>query len=174
MEDIGQEDGIFVVKTNKGSYRAANVLLSIGRRGTPRKLGAQGEEHPKVVYRLIEAEQYRNKHVLVVGGGDSALEAALDVSDQPGTTVTLSYRSNAFSRVKPKNRERLDQSVANRHIHVILESTVMEITHDAVRLQKGEETIELPNQAVIVCAGGELPTPMLKKIGIQVEAHYGT
>jgi thioredoxin reductase len=174
MEDIGQEDGIFVVKTNKGSYRAANVLLSIGRRGTPRKLGAQGEEHPKVVYRLIEAEQYRNKHVLVVGGGDSALEAALDVSDQPGTTVTLSYRSNAFSRVKPKNRERLDQSVANRRIHVILESTVKEITHDAVRLQKGEETIELPNQAVIVCAGGELPTPMLKKIGIQVEAHYGT
>lgn len=174
MEDITQEDGVFVIKTSKGSYRAANVLLAIGRRGTPRKLGAKGEEHPKVVYRLIEAEQYRGYHVLVVGGGDSALEAALDISDQPGTTVTLSYRSNAFSRVKPKNRDRLDQAIANQRIQVALETTVKEITPDQVRLKKGEEMIELPNQAIIVCAGGELPTPMLKKIGIQVEAHYGT
>jgi len=174
MEDITQEDGVFVIKTSKGSYRAANVLLAIGRRGTPRKLGAKGEEHPKVVYRLIEAEQYRGHHVLVVGGGDSALEAALDISDQPGTTVTLSYRSNAFSRVKPKNRERLDQAIANQRIQVTLESTVKEITPDLVRLKKGDGMIELPNQAIIVCAGGELPTPMLKKIGIEVEAHYGT
>jgi thioredoxin reductase/NAD-dependent dihydropyrimidine dehydrogenase PreA subunit len=174
MEDITQEDGVFVVKTSKGSYRAASVLLAIGRRGTPRKLGAKGEEHPKVVYRLIEAEQYRGLHVLVVGGGDSALEAALDISDQPGTTVTLSYRSNAFSRVKPKNRERLDQAIANQRIQAALETTVKEITPDLVRLKKGDEMIELPNQAIIVCAGGELPTPMLKKIGIAVEAHYGT
>lgn len=174
MEEITQEDGVFTVRTSKGSYRAANVLLAIGRRGTPRKLGAKGEEHPKVVYRLIEAEQYRDQHVLVVGGGDSALEAALDVCDQPGTTVTLSYRSAAFSRVKPKNRDRLDQAIASQRIQVMLESTVKEITPDQVRLKKGEDLIELPNQAIIVCAGGELPTPMLKKIGIQVEAHYGT
>lgn len=174
MEEITQEDDIFVVRTNKSSYRTANILLAIGRRGTPRKLGAKGEEHPKVVYRLIEAEQYRNQHVLVVGGGDSALEAALDVSEQPGTTVTLSYRSNAFSRVKPRNRDRIDQAIANKRIQVILESSVREITPDMVRLRKGDEMIELPNQAVIVCAGGELPTPMLKKIGIQVDVCYGT
>ncbi|TCV89515.1 NAD(P)-binding domain-containing protein [Sulfurirhabdus autotrophica] len=174
MEDISQEDGLFVVKTNKGSYRTANVLLSIGRRGTPRKLGAKGEEHPKVVYRLIEAEQYRNLHVLVVGGGDSALEAALDISDQPGTIVTISYRSNAFSRVKPKNRDRLDQAIAKHRVQVELETTVKEITPELAILKKGDELIELPNQAIIVCAGGELPTPMLKKIGVQVNAHYGT
>ncbi|MFA5243388.1 MAG: NAD(P)-binding domain-containing protein [Sulfuricella sp.] len=174
MDEITQEDGIFVLKTSKGSYRTANILLAIGRRGTPRKLGAKGEEHPKVVYRLIEAEQYSQQHVLVVGGGDSALEAALDVSDQPGTTVTLSYRSDAFSRVKPKNRDRLEQAIDRQRIQVILESSVREITPDLVRLKKGEEIIELPNQAIIVCAGGELPTPMLKKIGIQVEARYGT
>lgn len=174
MEDISQEDGGFLVKTNKGSYRSANVLLAIGRRGTPRKLGAKGEEDPKVVYRLIEAEQYRDRHVLVVGGGDSALEAALDVCAETGTNVTLSYRSDAFSRVKPKNRERLDQAVAAQKIRVELETTVEEITADRVILKKGAERIDLPNQAIIVCAGGELPTPMLKKIGIQIEARYGT
>jgi thioredoxin reductase len=150
------------------------VLLAIGRRGTPRKLGAKGEEQPKVVYRLIEAEQYRGRQVLVVGGGDSALEAALEVSDADGTVVTLSYRGRAFDRVKPKNRARLEEAVANCRINQILESTVREIEPGRVVLARGEETVELPNDAVIVCAGGELPTPMLKKIGIQIETRYGT
>lgn len=174
MEDIVEQDGIFVVKTNKRSYQAANVLLAIGRRGTPRKLGTKGEENAKVVYRLIEAEQYQNNRVLVVGGGDSALEAALDISEQPGATVTLSYRSEAFSRVKPKNRQRLEQAVAEDRIKVELQSTVEEITDDYVKLKKGNDIIELKNEAIIVCAGGELPIPMLKKIGIQVESRYGT
>jgi thioredoxin reductase/NAD-dependent dihydropyrimidine dehydrogenase PreA subunit len=173
MEDIQQEDNLFVVKTNKGSYRTTNVVLAIGRRGTPRKLGAQGEELPKVVYRLIEAEQYRGCHVLVVGGGDSALEAALDVSEQPDTTVTISYRGNAFSRVKPKNRDRLDQAVANGRMQILLETTVIGITPEQVSLKKEDETIEIQNNAIIVCTGGELPTPMLKKIGIKVESHFG-
>jgi thioredoxin reductase (NADPH) len=174
MEDITQDDQGFVVKTSKGSYHSANVLLAIGRRGTPRKLGASGEEHPKVVYRLIEAEQYRDTHVLVVGGGDSALEAALDICEQPGTTVTLSYRSDAFSRVKPKNRERLDKAVAAKHIRLELSSSVTEITHDHVKIKRGDNVIELVNQAIIVCAGGELPTSLLKKVGVQVEARYGS
>lgn len=174
MEEIVQEEDGFTVRTNKSSYRTANILLAIGRRGTPRKLGAKGEEHPKVVYRLIDPEQYRGRRVLVVGGGDSALEAALDVANEPGTTVTLSYRGRAFDRVKPKNRTRLEEAIVNKKIVQILESTVKEICEDKVVLAKGESSLELPNDAVIVCAGGELPTPMLKKIGIQVEAHYGT
>jgi len=174
MEEIIQESEGFTVKTNKGCYRTTNVLLAIGRRGTPRKLGAKGEDHPKVVYRLIEAEQYRGKHVLVVGGGDSALEAALDVCAQPDTTVTLSYRSEAFSRVKPKNRQRLEQAISAGNIRVEMQSSVEEITPDKVILKTCDNRIELENQAVIVCAGGELPIPMLKKIGIKVEARYGT
>jgi thioredoxin reductase (NADPH) len=174
MEEIQREAGGFLVKTNKGAYRTANILLAIGRRGTPRKLGAKGEEHPKVVYRLIEAEQYAGKKVLVVGGGDSALEAALAVSDQPGTTVHLAYRGKAFDRVKPKNRTRLDEAVADDRVHLLMETTVREITPDSVMLKHGDEEHRLENDAIIVCAGGELPTPMLKKIGIQVEAHYGT
>lgn len=174
MEEItpSAERG-FTVRTNKASYITANILLAIGRRGTPRKLGAKGEEHPKVVYRLIEAEQYQGKHVLVVGGGDSALEAALDISNEPGTHVTLSYRGKAFDRVKPKNRTRLAEAIAADRIEQMLESTVKEISANGVVLKRGDELLERPNDAIIVCAGGELPTPMLKKIGIQVDTHFG-
>lgn len=173
MEDIGREGEHFVVHTTQGGYRTPVVLLAVGRRGTPRKLGVDGEEHSKVVYRLIEPDQYRNRHVLVVGGGDSALEAALDVAAEPGTRVTLSYRGDAFNRVKPKNRARIEQARERNQIQLLLASNVETITPDKVVLKQGEETVELRNNAVIVCAGGELPTPFLKKMGIAVEAHYG-
>ena len=127
METIKPEDKGFVVKTSKQEYRARTVLLAIGRRGTPRKLDVPGEEQPKVVYRLIDAEQYRGQHVLVVGGGDAALEAALACAEEPGTTVTLSYRSEAFGRVKPKNRERLDAAEKAGRVKVLLKSNVRQI-----------------------------------------------
>ncbi len=174
MEEIVREESGFTVRTNRGSYRTASILLAIGRRGTPRKLGVAGEELPKVVYRLADPAQYAGRHVLVVGGGDSALEAALDVADQPGTTVTLSYRGKAFDRVKPRNRSRLDAAVGDGRIRLILESTVRDISEGGVALKTGDGSLELDNDAIIVCAGGELPTPMLKKLGIQVDAHYGT
>jgi thioredoxin reductase (NADPH) len=173
MDDISRDGDNFVVQTNKGRYQTAVVLLAVGRRGTPRKLGVEGEEHPKVVYRLIEPDQYRDHHVLVVGGGDSALEAALDIAAEPGTRVTLSYRGDAFSRVKPKNRARIEQAKARQQIRLMLESNVKTITPEKVVIKHGDETIELPNNAVIVCAGGELPTPFLKKMGIAVESHHG-
>jgi thioredoxin reductase (NADPH) len=173
MEEIIPETEGFTIRTNRGTYRTASILLAIGRRGTPRKLGASGEEHPKVVYRLVEAEQYRDKSVLVVGGGDSALEAALDIAAQPGTQVTLSYRGKAFDRVKPKNRQRLEAAVASNQLNLVLESTVKSIVPESVTLMRAGEPIETENDAIIVCAGGELPTPMLKKIGIKVEMHHG-
>lgn len=173
MEEIVTEDEGYSIRTNRGAYRTAAVLLAIGRRGTPRKLGAPGEEQPKVVYRLIEAEQYRGKRVLVVGGGDSALEAALDVAAEPGTHVTLSYRGKAFDRVKPKNRQRLEEAVADERLELAMESTIRNISAEAVTIACGEKIRDQENDAVIVCAGGELPTPMLKKIGIKVETHYG-
>jgi thioredoxin reductase (NADPH) len=174
MEEIVADGETFQLRTSKQTYRTSNVLLAIGRRGTPRKLGAEGEDQPKVVYRLIEAKQYRGRHVLVVGGGDSALEAALSLAEETDTTVTLSYRGRAFDRVKPKNRERLAAAIASRRIAQILETTVRTISADKVVLNRGDAALELPNDAIIVCAGGELPTPMLKKIGIQVDARYGT
>ena len=173
MEEITPNADGFSVRTNRATYTCNSILLAIGRRGTPRKLGAPGEDHPKVVYRLIEADQYRNKRVVVVGGGDSALEAALDISNEPGTQVALSYRGKAFDRVKPKNRTRLAEAIANNRIEQLLETTVKEISADRIILKRGDELLERDNDAVIVCAGGELPTPMLKKLGIQVDTHFG-
>jgi len=109
-----------------------------------------------------------------VGGGDSALEGAIACADESGTTVTLSYRSEAFSRVKPKNRERLQRAEAARRLKVLLSSNVEEIAADSVALDQGGKKIRLRNDAVIVCAGGILPTPFLKGIGVQVETKYGT
>ncbi len=174
MEKIERQGDAFFIVTNRTNYLTHSVLLSIGRRGTPRKLDVPGEELEKVVYRLIDPEQYRGKHVLVVGGGDAALEAAVSISRESGTTVTLSYRSNAFSRVKPKNRELTEEAINSGHLSVLLESTVKEIRSATVLLNQKGTAIELPNDAVIVCAGGILPTPLLKEIGIQIETRHGT
>lgn len=172
---IRRQDGRgFDVQTDQASYETRTVLLTIGRRGTPRQLGVPGEELPKVVYRLIDPEQYKGQHVLVVGGGDSALEAAHSIAEQPGTTVTLSYRSAAFSRAKPKNRDKVDQLAAAGNMNVLLSSNVREIRDDAVAIETDGEPVILPNNAVIVCAGGILPTGFLKEVGIEVETKYGT
>lgn len=164
----------FTVVTSKNTYQARNVLLAIGRRGTPRKLDVPGEEQAKVVYRLIDSEQYRGQHVLVVGGGDSALEAALAISAEPDTTVTLSYRAEAFSRVKEKNRQLLNSATSENRVKVLLKSNVVKIDEKTVTIDCGGETYEFANDGVIVCAGGMLPTPFLKEIGVMVETHYGT
>jgi thioredoxin reductase len=174
MESLKPDRQGFIVKTSKQEYRTRSVLLTIGRRGTPRKLGVTGEEQPKVVYRLIDPEQYRGKHVLVVGGGDSALEAALACADERGSTVTLSYRSEAFSRVKQKNRDLVQRAQAARKLRVVLSSNVEEIDEGSVVLEQGGKKMTLRNDAVIVCAGGILPTPFLKEIGVQVDTKYGT
>ena len=174
MEAIERSGRGFRVRTTRGAYDAGAVLLAIGRRGTPRKLGVPGEEQPKVVYRLIDAEQYRGKRVLVVGGGDSALEAALAISEQPGAKAALSYRGDSFGRVKPKNRERLDAAAAKHRIELLLGSSIVEIGAADVTLRQGDRTWTLPNDVVIVCAGGVLPTDLLKKVGIEFETKHGT
>jgi len=175
MDAITKTGSGFLVKTSKDSYKTKNVLLAIGRRGTPRKLGVVGEEQEKVVYRLIDAEQYRGLHVLVVGGGDSAAEAALAIAAEQGTTVAISCRGDdIFTRPKDKNRQQLKHSVEKKRITVYLEANVKEIGPETVTLTyKGKET-EIKNDAVIVCAGGTLPTPMLKDIGVMVNTYYGT
>jgi len=173
METVKPEGKGFVVRTSRQEYRTRSILLAMGRRGTPRKLGVKGEEQPKVVYRLIDPEQYRGQHVLVVGGGDSALEAAIACAKEPGTMVTLSYRSEAFSRVKQKNRESVQQAEATRKLKVLLSSNIEEIGVDTIALDQGGKKIRLKNDAVIVCAGGILPTPFLKEIGVQVDTMYG-
>lgn len=167
------EDG-FMVTTPKQTYHTKTLLMAIGRRGTPRKLGAPGEDDSKVVYKLDDAAQYRGQKVLVVGGGNSALEAALQISDEPGTEVTLSYRSNNFQKANPKNVVKIDEAAKNQRLRLILNSTVKNIGPKDVTIKVGDEELELANDGIIVCAGGILPTPMLKKLGITVETKFGT
>lgn len=173
MERIDREGDTFSVVTNRATYLTNSVLLSIGRRGTPRKLDVPGEELEKVMYRLIDPAQFVGKHVLVVGGGDAALEAAVTISEEPNTTVTLSYRSNAFSRVKVKNRKYTEEASASGRLNILLESAVTEIRSDTVKLEQKGKQIELPNDAVIICAGGILPTSLLQEIGVKIETHHG-
>ncbi len=174
VEKIENHGNHFTVSAVSSEYKTRAVLLAIGRRGTPRKLGVPGEELSKVVYRLIDAEQYRHQHVLVVGGGDSALEAAVSISEVTGTTVSISYRSDAFSRAKEKNRSKIAEAEEQKKITVFMRSNVKTIGEDSVTIMSGDEEISLQNDAVIVCAGGILPTPFLKSIGIEVETKYGT
>lgn len=174
MDSIKADAGGFIITTPKTSYKTKNVLLSIGRRGTPRKLGVPGEELPKVVYRLIDPEQYRGQKVLIVGGGDSALEAATSIAEEPGTHVTISYRSDAFSRAKEKNRQKVEAAVSAGKLTTLMKSTTKEIFEDKVILEQEGKEIEVENDAIIVSAGGVLPTPMLKELGISIETKHGT
>lgn len=166
--------GGFEVRTSRDVYRARSVLLSIGRRGTPRKLGVPGEDCNKVVYRLIDAEQYRGQHVLVVGGGDSAIEAATSIAAEPGTTVTLSYRGDAFARCKVKNRVNVEAARREGRINVVFNSVVKSITDGTVRIDIAGRVSEVRNDAVIVCAGGILPAGFLRNIGVEIEMKHGT
>lgn len=171
---IIQADGVFDITTSKGRYRASSILLAIGRRGTPRPLGVQGEGLPKVVYHLIDPEQYAGQRVLVVGGGDSALEAASRIAEQPGTHVTLSYRGAAYGRARAKNRDTVQDLAAQGRIEECLNSQVSEIQEDRVILNCNGAPRILPNDAVIICAGGLLPTQFLHDIGVAIEVKYGT
>jgi thioredoxin reductase/ferredoxin len=164
----------FAVETSRAVYPTRSVLLAIGRRGTPRKLEVPGEEQTKVVYRLVDPEQYRGQHVLVVGGGDSALEAALALAEQPGTTVTLSHRGENFARAKVKNRDGMAAAEQAGRVAVLKQSAVKQIEADAVELTQGDRRVRIRNEAVVVCAGGILPTAFLKSVGIEVETKYGT
>jgi thioredoxin reductase/Pyruvate/2-oxoacid:ferredoxin oxidoreductase delta subunit len=167
VEDIKKcEDGIFAITTTKGQHRARAVILALGKGGSPRKLGVKGEDLPKVMYRLIEADHYINKKILVVGGGDSAVEAAMGLGHQVGNQVTLSYRKEAFSRLKERNVQRIEESVRRGKLKVIFNSAPVEFRGNSVVLEVNARTQEIPNDYVWIFAGGEPPTAFLKKIGV--------
>ena len=174
VEKMEKKDGAFHVKTSTQQFAASAVLLGIGRRGTPRKLGVPGEELSKVVYRLIDPEQYRGQKVIVVGGGDSALEAAASIAELGDTEVWLSYRGEAFQRAKQRNRQRVDAASASGQLKVLLNSQIREIRPEEVILKQSGKEMTLRNDAVIVSAGGILPNDFLKSIGIEVETKFGT
>ena len=134
VERISRNGAHFEIATPKGLCRARNVVLAIGKRGTPRRLGVPGEDLSKVSYRLIEAETYQNRNLLVVGGGDSALESALALSRSGTNKVTLSSRGDSFRRARDRNRQHLEAAVKEGRIEVQHKSEVVEIRPDSVAL----------------------------------------
>jgi thioredoxin reductase (NADPH) len=175
VKEVKREvDGIFSVHTTQSSYRAQRVVLAIGRRGVPRKLGVPGEELPKVVYSLREPEAFKGDRLLVVGGGDSAVEAALSLAEQPGSDVKLSYRGDRFSRIKPGNLQRVEEALRQRKLEVLWSTSLLEIAPDSV-VFKGpqEDIVQIPNDYLFVFIGGELPTPFLRASGVEIETKFG-
>ncbi len=171
VEDIKKdEDGIFTIQTVKAQYRAQTVILALGRRGTPRKLGVKGEELPKVMYSLIEADHYVESKIIVVGGGDSAIEAAMGLAHQTGNVVTLSYRKPAFGRIKERNAKRIQECIDARMLQVIFDSIPVEIREKSLLLEVKGEIQEIANDYVWVFAGGTPPNAFLEKIGVQLGA----
>ena len=174
VEKIIPENGGFLVVTKDGdTYTTKRVLLSIGRRGTPRKLNIPGENLPNVAYRLLEPELISGKNIVVVGGGDSAVESALLLADE--NHVILSYRKDSFSRLKPKNNQKIKEAVAANKVELILNSNLVRIEDDKVTLQVDGEAQprHVKNDLVYIFAGGELPTQFLKNAGIRITRKFG-
>ncbi|MEZ5962403.1 MAG: NAD(P)-binding domain-containing protein [Planctomycetota bacterium] len=167
------DDGVFTVRTSAASYRARNVCLALGRRGTPRKLGVPGEELPKVAYSLLDAQSYTGRKIVVVGGGDSAIEAAMGLAEQPGNDVVLSYRKHAFFRIKARNEKRLAQAAARQELRVVYNSEVIAIDEASVELEvksdAGKKRMRLANDEVFVFAGGIPPFELLEKAGVSFD-----
>jgi thioredoxin reductase (NADPH) len=168
VEDIKKSaDGIFTVVSSANRYHAHAVILALGRAGEPRKLGVKGEDLPKIMYRLIEADHYTNKKILVVGGGDSAVEAAMGLAHQAGNTVTLSYRQKRFGRIKEGNAKRVEECMRAGKINVVFNSQPVEFTPEVAVLDVNGALQEIPNDFVWIFAGGMPPKEFLQKIGIE-------
>jgi thioredoxin reductase len=174
VRHVGAGDGLFSVETTQRAVWAQQILLAIGRRGTPRQLQVPGEDMPHVVYRLVDPQQYAGLRVLVVGGGDSALEAAATLAEETTARVALAYRGDALGRAKPRNRERIARAVESAALRLLLSTEVLQIEAQGVLLQKDGRQRSLANDAVIICAGGVLPTDFLRNIGITIQTKYGT
>ncbi|MEI6642512.1 MAG: NAD(P)-binding domain-containing protein [Novosphingobium sp.] len=173
VRSVEPEGGGFLVVSDKGHYRARRVLLAIGRGGTPRRLGVPGEDLPKVVYRLSDPGQYAGQRVMVIGGGDSALEAAATLAEVPGTTVTLVHRGSEFGSALRENREAAEALSTAGRITLYRAARPSAIRPDRVEIVGPDGPVALANDAVIACLGGTMPHEWLAQLGIAVETHHG-
>jgi thioredoxin reductase len=162
-----------LVTSKEETYLTHNVLLAIGRRGTPRKLGIPGEDLQKVAYRLIESERISDKKIIVVGGGDSAIESALLLKDN--NEVILSYRKEKFARLKPKNRDKILAADEDKSINIMYNTNLVAIAEDHVLISNSETGItqRYDNDLVYIFAGGEMPTKFLNNAGIEIKKRFG-
>lgn len=163
-----------MVKTSEGEIAARRVVLALGRRGSPRKLGVPGEDSAKVYYRLIEAHLYEFKKVAVVGGGSSAIEAALALAEQRGAQVTLCHRRDTFAGARAELIEQLMAAEAAKKLEVLRNASTRRIEADKVVFDVAGSEVERPNDFVFVMVGGVPPYDLLKAAGVKIETRFGT
>jgi len=168
VENVARDGAVFVVRAGERAVRARRVVLALGRRGTPRRLGVPGEELDKVFYDVAEMEVFRNRRVLVVGGGDSAIESVVGLANQEGTEVLLSHRGESFEKAKERNRAKLADAIAAGRVKPLFRSRVLSIARDRVELELAGKPATIPNDDVIVRIGGDLPFPFLERLGVQL------
>jgi len=174
LDKVERADGGFVAHTSAGPIRAARVVLALGRRGTPRKLGVPGEDRPNVTYRLLEPEQFKGMHVVVVGGGNAAVEAAMSLSAVPGTKVTLLHRAAEFTMARAVLVKELDARAARGEIEVLRQARLTAVEEGRVRIEVNGVPEERPNDFVFVMIGGTAPYALLTASGIDLEKKFGT
>ena len=168
VEQVTREGELFRVESSGGVHLARRVVLAMGRRGTPRKLAVAGEDLDKVFYEIIEMEQFAGRRVLVVGGGDSAVESAVGLANQHGTDVIISYRRSEFARIKPRNQDKLDRAVAAGRIKLLLGTQLREVRADVVLLDGPTGTMIIPNDDVVIRIGGDPPYAVLERMGVHI------
>jgi thioredoxin reductase (NADPH) len=160
-------DGAFDVRTTVAAYRAQRVVLSIGTRGKPRTLQVPGENLPKVFSLLEDPDEWRGRAVLVVGGGDSACEAALALADA-GAKVMISYRGKGFNRAAPKNKQAIESYAGQGRIKPKLGSQVVGFEPDSVTLALNDGSQKrYPNDGAFVLIGADPPVQWLEKMGVR-------
>lgn len=168
VENVIREGDRFRVESTGGAYLARHVVLAMGRRGTPRMLGVPGEEKEKVLYDIVEMEAFAGRRVLVVGGGDSAIESAVGLANQDGTEVTIAYRGESFTRIKDRNRAKIDEAIASGRVRAMFRTVVREIRDDVVVVEDAGETTILPNDDVVIRIGGDAPFAFLERLGVRI------
>ncbi len=172
--DLRKEGKAYLIKTDKNQYSAQSVVLALGRRGTPRKLGVPGEDQSKVMYKLMDAESYQKHDILIVGGGDSAIEAAIGLARQKGNRITISYRKEKFFRIKTRNEQRVGEMIDTGKIKALFSSNVISIEKGKVILDTTDGQQTIPNDFVFIFAGGEPPFKLLKQFGIRFGGEYNS
>ncbi len=167
VETVQRSSQGFEIRTTVATYHAQRVVLSIGTRGKPRTLQVPGENLPKVFSLLEDPDEWQGRSVLVVGGGDSACEAALALADA-GAKVTISYRGRGFNRAQPKNKQSIERYAAEGRIKAKLGSQVLQFDPDSVTIALADGTQKrYPNEAAFVLIGADPPVAWLEKVGVR-------
>lgn len=173
VSSVTRDGDCLVASTTAGPIRAHRVLLATGRRGRPRRLGVEGEELAHVEHHLADPTEHGGRRVVVVGGGDVAVEAALALAEHGPDSLTLCHRGARFDRAKPELQARLAAAQQSGAIQVLFDTTIERFAPGSARVISDGTPRELDADRVFVLIGSDLPTELLSASGVRVQTHFG-